>query len=52
LAFGIKSKLPLPNQGSRLTAYELVYERIPATLVCDSAVSALMANKVSNVNTR
>ncbi|XP_037092518.1 methylthioribose-1-phosphate isomerase-like [Pollicipes pollicipes] len=29
-------------QGSRLTAYELVHEQIPATLVCDSAVAALM----------
>lgn len=32
------------NQGSRLTAYELVYENIPATLVCDSMVSALIKN--------
>ncbi|KAI8336817.1 S-methyl-5-thioribose-1-phosphate isomerase [Chlamydoabsidia padenii] len=30
------------NQGSRLTAYELVYEQIPATLICDSMVSALL----------
>lgn len=30
------------NQGSRLTAYELVYESIPATLVCDSMASALL----------
>ncbi|KAJ2963406.1 hypothetical protein NQZ79_g1517 [Umbelopsis isabellina] len=30
------------NQGSRLTAYELVYEKIPSTLVCDSMVSALL----------
>lgn len=30
------------NQGSRLTAYELVYEEIPATLVCDSMASALL----------
>lgn len=29
------------NQGSRLTAYELVYEKIPAVLIADSAVSAL-----------
>ena len=35
------------NQGSRLTAYELVYEDIPAKLICDSAVSALMSTKVS-----
>uniref|UniRef100_A0A0V0G7N2 Methylthioribose-1-phosphate isomerase n=1 Tax=Triatoma dimidiata TaxID=72491 RepID=A0A0V0G7N2_TRIDM len=31
-------------QGSRLTAYELVYEKIPSTLVCDSAVAALFQN--------
>ena len=30
------------NQGARLTAYELVYEGIPACLVTDSMVSALM----------
>ncbi|XP_069675614.1 methylthioribose-1-phosphate isomerase [Periplaneta americana] len=30
------------NQGARLTAYELVHEKIPATLVCDSMVAALM----------
>ncbi|KAJ9596718.1 hypothetical protein L9F63_012260 [Diploptera punctata] len=30
------------NQGARLTAYELVHEKIPATLICDSMVSALM----------
>lgn len=30
------------NQGSRLTAYELVYESIPATLICDSMASALL----------
>ncbi|OZJ06217.1 Methylthioribose-1-phosphate isomerase [Bifiguratus adelaidae] len=30
------------NQGSRLTAYELVYESIPATLICDNMASALM----------
>ena len=35
------------NQGSRLTAYELVYEDIPAKLICDSAVSALMSTEVS-----
>ena len=35
------------NQGSRLTAYELVYEKIPAKLICDSAVSALMGQHVS-----
>lgn len=30
------------NQGSRLTAYELVHEKIPATLITDSMASALM----------
>lgn len=30
------------NQGARLTAYELVYENIPSTLIVDSAVSLLM----------
>ncbi|KAH9264402.1 S-methyl-5-thioribose-1-phosphate isomerase, partial [Batrachochytrium salamandrivorans] len=33
------------NQGARLTAYELVYERIPSTLVCDNMVSALLKQK-------
>ena len=33
------------NQGSRLTAYELVYDQIPATLIADSMVSALMQSK-------
>jgi methylthioribose-1-phosphate isomerase len=32
------------NQGSRLTSFELLYEKIPSTLVCDSAVSWLMKN--------
>lgn len=31
------------NQGSRLTAYELVHDGIPATLIADSAAAALMA---------
>ncbi|OEL38796.1 Methylthioribose-1-phosphate isomerase [Dichanthelium oligosanthes] len=30
------------NQGSRLTAFELVHEKIPATLIADSAAAALM----------
>lgn len=30
------------NQGARLTAYELVHDKIPATLICDSMVAALM----------
>lgn len=29
------------NQGSRLTAYELVYEKIPSTLITDSMAGAL-----------
>jgi methylthioribose-1-phosphate isomerase len=33
------------NQGSRLTAYELVYEKIPSTLICDSMASALLKSK-------
>ena len=30
------------NQGSRLTAFELVFEQIPSTLIVDSAAAALM----------
>lgn len=30
------------NQGSRLTAFELVHEKIPATLIADSAAAAFM----------
>ncbi|CAH1230209.1 MRI1 [Branchiostoma lanceolatum] len=33
------------NQGSRLTAYELVHDRIPATLITDSMAAALMRTK-------
>ena len=33
------------NQGSRLTAYELVHEKIPATLICDSTVALLMKER-------
>ncbi|XP_044526321.1 methylthioribose-1-phosphate isomerase [Gracilinanus agilis] len=33
------------NQGARLTAYELVYEDIPATLITDSMGAAAMAHK-------
>ncbi|KAJ1933422.1 S-methyl-5-thioribose-1-phosphate isomerase [Linderina pennispora] len=35
------------NQGARLTAYELKEEGIPSTLVCDSAVSALLRSDPS-----
>jgi methylthioribose-1-phosphate isomerase len=30
-------------QGSRLTAYELVYENIPGTLICDSMAAYKMS---------
>ena len=33
------------NQGSRLTAFEIVHDSLPGTLIPDSAVSALMAVK-------
>lgn len=33
------------NQGSRLTAYELVHDDIPATLITDSMAAALMREK-------
>ncbi|XP_042390043.1 methylthioribose-1-phosphate isomerase-like [Zingiber officinale] len=36
------------NQGSRLTAFELVHDQIPATLIADSAVAALMKAGVVN----
>lgn len=33
------------NQGARLTAYELVADGLPGTLICDSAAAALMREK-------
>ncbi|KIX06934.1 S-methyl-5-thioribose-1-phosphate isomerase [Rhinocladiella mackenziei CBS 650.93] len=33
------------NQGSRLTAYELVHDKIPATLITDSMACALLARE-------
>ena len=33
------------NQGARLTAFELVYEQIPATLIADSTAAAAMAHR-------
>lgn len=33
------------NQGSRLTAFELVHDNIPSTLICDSMVAFLMQTK-------
>jgi len=38
------------NQGSRLTAYELVYEKIPATLITDSMAGALFARLKNEKN--
>lgn len=37
------------NQGSRLTAYELVHDNIPATLITDSMAGSLMAREGSNI---
>nr|CAH7714993.1 unnamed protein product [Callosobruchus chinensis] len=33
------------NQGARLTAYELVHDKIPATLIVDSMVAAVMKHR-------
>lgn len=33
------------NQGSRLTAYELVQDAIPSTLICDSMAAILMRKR-------
>ena len=33
------------NQGSRLTAYELVHDKLPSTLITDSMASALMKQR-------
>lgn len=33
------------NQGSRLTAYELVHDKIPCTLICDSMAAFLMKER-------
>ncbi|KAJ1441554.1 translation initiation factor fusion with methylthioribose kinase [Ochromonadaceae sp. CCMP2298] len=33
------------NQGARLTAYEIVQDELPGSLICDSMASALMAVK-------
>lgn len=38
------------NQGSRLTAFELVHEKIPATLITDSMAAALLAKSDLCVN--
>ncbi|PHH66742.1 hypothetical protein CDD81_5874 [Ophiocordyceps australis] len=38
------------NQGSRLTAFELVHEGIPATLITDSMAAALLRTRASLCN--
>ncbi|KAL3456831.1 Methylthioribose-1-phosphate isomerase [Aspergillus heterothallicus] len=38
------------NQGSRLTAFELVHDQIPATLVTDSMAAALLSKPEARVN--
>ncbi|RFU36079.1 hypothetical protein B7463_g235, partial [Scytalidium lignicola] len=38
------------NQGSRLTAFELVYEQIPSTLITDSMAGALFARRKDEKN--
>ncbi|KAL2833661.1 hypothetical protein BJY01DRAFT_90495 [Aspergillus pseudoustus] len=38
------------NQGSRLTAFELVHDNIPATLVTDSMAAALLSRTEGRVN--
>lgn len=38
------------NQGSRLTAFELVHDNFPATLITDSMAGALLARKDASVN--
>ena len=38
------------NQGSRLTAFELVHDGLPATLITDSMAAALLARTETNVN--
>lgn len=37
------------NQGSRLTAYELVHDEIPATLITDSMAASLLAREGVNI---
>lgn len=37
------------NQGSRLTAYELVHDNVPATLITDSMAASLLSREGSNV---
>lgn len=37
------------NQGSRLTAYELVHDQIPATLITDSMAASLLRREGQNI---
>ncbi|CAG8441790.1 3274_t:CDS:2 [Rhizophagus irregularis] len=37
------------NQGARLTAYELIHDKITSTLICDSMVSALLSLNKDNI---
>ncbi|KAK2741481.1 S-methyl-5-thioribose-1-phosphate isomerase [Myotisia sp. PD_48] len=37
------------NQGARLTAFELVHDKIPATLITDSMAAALLAEKGNDI---
>ena len=51
----MQPSFPDPNSvdahaGARLTAFELVHDQLPATLICDSAAAALMAqNRVDAI---
>jgi len=38
------------NQGSRLTAFELVHDKIPSTLITDSMAAALLASEEKQVS--
>lgn len=38
------------NQGARLTAFELVHDKLPATLITDSMAAALLADPSAGVN--
>ncbi|KAL2002093.1 hypothetical protein VTN02DRAFT_654 [Thermoascus thermophilus] len=38
------------NQGSRLTAFELVHDNIPSTLITDSMAAALLASRKADIS--
>lgn len=38
------------NQGARLTAFELVHDKIPATLITDSMAAALLADPKASIS--